>query len=90
MRICLQVSLRISFRFSAPMTKIRRVETYLGPKGAERLTGLSRNTLVRYVRRGVLSHFRTAGDHRRYKLSELRALCEALGRRPAGLIKWKG
>ncbi len=72
------------------MTRIRRVETLLGPKDAERLTGLSRNALIRYVRRGVLSHFRTAGGHRRYKLSELRALCEALGRRPAGLIKWNG
>jgi predicted site-specific integrase-resolvase len=72
------------------MTRIRRVETLLGPKDAERLTGLSRNTLFRYVRRGVLSHFRTDGGHRRYKLSELLALCGALGRRPAGLIKWKG
>ncbi len=72
------------------MTKIRRVETFLGPKGAERLTGLSRNTLVRYVRRGVLSHFRTAGDHRRYKLSELRALREALDRRAARVAKQKG
>ncbi len=72
------------------MTKIRRVETYLGPQGAERFTGLSRNTLIRYVRRGVLTHFRTTGGHRRYRLSELRALCEALDRRPAGVIKWKG
>ena len=66
------------------MTKIRRVETYLGPKDAERLTGLSRNTLNRYARRGFLTQFRTTGDHRRYKLSELLALCEAPGRRPVG------
>ena len=63
------------------MTKIRRVETYLGPKSAERFTDLSRSTLIRYVRQGVLTHFRTTGGHRRYKLSELKALCEALDRR---------
>jgi DNA-binding transcriptional MerR regulator len=65
------------------MTKIRRVETYFSPKGAERFTGLSRNALIRYVRRGVLTHFRTAGGHRRYALSELKALREALERRAA-------
>ena len=63
------------------MTKIRRVETYLGPQGAERFTGLSRNTLIRYVQRGALTHFRTSGGHRRYALSELKALREALDRR---------
>ena len=50
------------------MTKIRRVETYLGPKGAERFTGLSRNALIRYVQRGAITHFRTSGGHRRYAL----------------------
>ncbi len=68
------------------MTKIRRVETYLSPMGAERLTGLSRNTLNRYARRGFLTQFRTAGDHRRYKLSELRALCGALNRGERGRL----
>jgi len=72
------------------MTKIRRVETYIGPKNAERFTGLSPDTLIRYVRRGILTLFRTDGDHRRYKLSELRALCAALDRHPAGVVKWKG
>ncbi len=72
------------------MTKIRRVETYLGPQGAERFTGLSRNALARYVRRGALTHFRTSGGHRRYALSELKALCEALHRRTARTTKQKG
>ena len=63
------------------MTKIRRVETYLGPKGAERFTSLSRNALIYYARRGILTQFRTTGRHRRYALSELKALREALGRR---------
>ena len=63
------------------MTKIRRVETYLGPKGAERFTGLSRNALIRYVQRGMLTHYRTTGRHRRYALSELKTLREALNRR---------
>ena len=71
------------------MTKIRRVETYLSPKGAERFTGLSRNALARYVRQGALTHFRTSGGHRRYGLSELRALRKALGRRAVGLIEWE-
>ncbi len=59
------------------MTKVRSVETYLSPKGAERFSGLSRNTLIRYVQRGVLTHYRTTGGHRRYALSQLRALREA-------------
>jgi DNA-binding transcriptional MerR regulator len=71
------------------MTKIRRVETYLGPKGAERFTGLSRKTLIRYARLGVLTQFRTAGNHRRYRLSELKDLREALNRRVAGMVKRK-
>ncbi len=63
------------------MTKIRRVETYLSPKWAERFTGLSRNALIYYARRGILTQFRTTGLHRRYRLSELQALCKALNRR---------
>ncbi len=59
------------------MTKIRRVETYLGPEGAERFTGLSRSALIRHVQRGALTHFRTSGGHRRYALSELKALRKA-------------
>ena len=65
------------------MTKIRRVETYFSPKDAERFTGLPRKALARYVRRGVLTHYRTTGRHRRYALSELKALREALDRRAA-------
>ncbi len=63
------------------MTKIRKVETYLSPRDAERITNLRRTRLARYVRRGILSHFRTAGGHQRFALSELRALREALQRR---------
>lgn len=59
------------------MTKIRRVETYFSPKNAEGFTGLSRNALIGYARRGMLTQFRTTGGHRRYSLSELKALCEA-------------
>ncbi len=69
------------------MTKIRRVETYFGPKGAERFTGLSRNALIRYVRRGALTQFRTTGGHSRYSLSELKALREAINRRAARTAK---
>lgn len=72
------------------MAKIRRIETYLSPKNAERFTGLSRNVLMRYARQGVLTQFRTDGDHRRYKLSELKALCEALDRRSGRTAKQKG
>ncbi len=72
------------------MTKIRRVETYFSPKDAERFTGLSRNVLIAYARRGMLTQFRTTGDHRRYKLSELKALCEALDRRAVRVAKQKG
>jgi DNA-binding transcriptional MerR regulator len=65
------------------MTKIHRVETYLSPRNAERLTSLRRTTLARYVKRGLLTHYRTQGGHRRYALSELRALRDALRRRSA-------
>jgi hypothetical protein len=56
------------------MTKVRRVETFLSPLDAQRLTRLSRAALARAVRRGLLTHYRTSGGHRRYALSELRGL----------------
>ena len=56
------------------MTKVRRIETYLSPKNAVRFTRLSRTALARYVRQAILIHYRTAGGHRRYALSELEAL----------------
>ena len=59
------------------MTKVHRVETFLSPKDAERLTGLSRAGLAQLARRGRLTQYRTAGGHRRYALSELRALRSA-------------
>ncbi len=59
------------------MTRIKMVETYLSPKDAEQLTRLSHATLRRYVRRGVLTNYRTSGGHRRYALSELRSLLAA-------------
>lgn len=65
------------------MTKIRRVETYLGPKDAERFTRLSRNALALYVRPGVLTQYRTEGGHRRFARSELKALRQALDRHVA-------
>ena len=73
--------MRFPFKLSVAMTKIHRVETYFSPFNAERFTGLSRAALLRYVRRGVLTHYRTSGNHRRYALSELRTLREALRRR---------
>ena len=67
-------SYAISFQIEHAMTKIHRVETYFSPLNAERFTGLSRAALLRYVRRGVLTHYRTSGNHRRFALSELQAL----------------
>lgn len=61
------------------MTKIRREEVYLSPKEAERFARVSRKALIRYVKAGVLNHYRTEGRHRRYALSELKALRKALG-----------
>jgi len=63
------------------MTKIHRVETYLSPLEARRLTRLSRAELDRYVRRGMLTNYRTGGRHRRYALSELQNLHVLLHRR---------
>jgi hypothetical protein len=62
------------------MTAIRRVETYLSPRNAERITRVSRAKLAWYVRRGDLTQYRTAGGHSRYALSELRSLRAALRR----------
>jgi hypothetical protein len=62
------------------MTAIRRVETYLSPRDAERIARVSRTKLAWYVRRGTLTQYRTAGGHRRYALSELRSLRTALHR----------
>ena len=56
------------------MTRVRQVETYLTPKDAEHFTRMQRTALMRYVRRGLLTQYRTTGGHRRYALSELRAL----------------
>lgn len=56
------------------MAKIHRVETYLGPKDAARFTGVDAAKLASLARRGVLTHYRTDGNHRRYKLDELKAL----------------
>jgi excisionase family DNA binding protein len=58
------------------MTKIRREEVYLSPKEAEQFTGVSRKALIAYVKTGVLTQYRTEGRHRRYALSELRALAK--------------
>ena len=63
------------------MTKVRRVETYLSPQTAVRLTRLSRAALASYVRRALLTHYRTTGGHRRYALSELLALLANLKHR---------
>jgi predicted site-specific integrase-resolvase len=73
--------LRFSFNQERAMTKVRREEVYLSPMKAERFTGLSRKTLIEYVQRGLLNHYRTEGRHRRYALSDLKALREALHRR---------
>src|SRR5258708_129409 len=61
-----------------PMNKIQRLETYFSPQYAMRYTGLSRAALLCYVRRGILTHYRTSGNHRRFALSELRALRDSL------------
>lgn len=58
----------------ATLAKIRLVETYLSPLYARRLTGLPASRLRGYVRLGILSQYRTEGGHRRFALSELRAL----------------
>ena len=58
------------------MSHIRRIETYLSPRDATRVAHLSETTLKQYMRRGLLTQFRTTGGHRRYALSELKALHE--------------
>lgn len=56
------------------MARIDRIETYLSPKDASRLTGLPENTLRRYLTHGRLTEYRTTGGHRRFARSELLAL----------------
>lgn len=74
----------IAHKNEPSMTKVRRIETYLSPQNAVRLTRLSRTALARYVRQAYLTHYRTAGGHRRYALSELQALYAGLKRRKTG------
>jgi|GEM_PF-1982373 len=62
------------------MTIVQRVETYVSPRDAERITGVPRTRLARLLRRGTLTQFRTKGGHLRYALSELRALHASLQR----------
>jgi len=62
------------------MTKIHRLETFLSPRDAERLTRLSRVVLARYAGHGLLTQYRTSGGHRRYALSELQRLKHAARR----------
>ena len=59
------------------MATIRRKKVYLTPQDAERFSGLSREALAQHVRRGLLTHYRTAGNHRRYDVDELRKLKSA-------------
>lgn len=63
------------------MARIHRIETYLGPKDAERFTGIDAAKLARFARRGVLTQYRTSGNHRRYKLDELKRLTAEFRRR---------
>lgn len=56
------------------MTRVRRIETFLSPQDAIRLTGLSDRTLRRCLRHGRLTAYRTTGGHRRFARSELLAL----------------
>lgn len=50
------------------------IDEGLRPKDAQRLLGISRTTLSRYVRRGYLVRYRTPGGHSRFLLSECVAL----------------
>ncbi len=59
------------------MTRIHKAKVYLTPKDASRFTSLPRAMLACYVRRGVLTHYRTEGNHRRYDLDELRTMRKA-------------
>lgn len=62
-------------------TKIHRVETYLCPRDAAQISGFASTTLKRYTQQGLLTAYRTTGGHRRYALSELRAIHRTLAHR---------
>lgn len=47
---------------------------YITMREAGRLLGVSSPTLRRYDQRGLLTTYRTPGGHRRFLLSEVRAL----------------
>ena len=61
------------------MVGVREIKVFVLPVDAMRLTGLSRAQLAALARRGVLTHYRTKGNHRRYDISELRGLRQARG-----------
>ena len=51
------------------------------PKDACRILQVSKSTLYRWERDGILPAERTAGGHRRYKLADLRKTLAAGGHR---------
>lgn len=53
--------------------KLRREEIYLFLGDAAQLTGFRCSKLHYLVRHGFLTQYRTAGNHRRYAVSALRA-----------------
>lgn len=51
----------------------RKVEPHIAAKEA----GVHRNTIVRWTEEGKLTDHRTAGNHRRVDMDELRAVLES-------------
>jgi excisionase family DNA binding protein len=47
---------------------------YLSTQQVEERFSVTRQTLIRWVKNGKLSDFRTAGGHRRYSVNELEGI----------------
>ena len=55
------------------------MDQFLSPSKAAELVGVSKRTLQRWEAKGRLRSYRTAGDHRRYLLADLKRI-----------IAWRG
>ena len=46
----------------------------LSPKAARKFLGVSRSTMVRYVKQELITEYRTAGGHGRFLMTDLERL----------------
>lgn len=77
-----QNSYKRGFRESRSQLLARLLDPPISLEDAARILNVCPTTVRRYTNRGVLPHFRTAGNQRRFRLSDVIAFMESQGNRP--------